>query len=175
MILGRRTRPDLQRRLAGWFWPRAGWRRTGRYLLGRVSRMPGTPHAIAAGAATGVAVSFTPLLGGHLLLALALAYVLRANLMAAALGTLVGNPWTFPLMLAATYRLGCLMLGLPPRGLGHLAALDFGGLLEDLGLLFWPMLVGSVPLGATAWVAVYLALARAVAAARERRCGRRER
>ncbi len=67
------------------------------------------------------------------------------------------------------------MLGLPPRGLGHLAALDLGGLLEDLGLLFWPMLVGSVPLGAAAWVAVYLALARAVAAARERRRGRRER
>ncbi len=175
MILGRRTRPDLRRRLAGWLWPRAGWRRTGRYLLGRVSRMPGTPRAIAAGAATGVAVSFTPLLGGHILLALALAHALRANLMAAALGTLAGNPWTFPLMLAASYRLGCLMLGLPPRGLGHLAALDLGGLLEDLGLLFWPMLVGSVPLGAAAWVAVHLALAGAVMAARERRRGRRER
>ncbi len=95
--------------------------------------------------------------------------------MAAALGTPVGNPWTFPLMLAATYRLGWLMLGQPPRGPGHLPALGHDEVLKDLGLLFWPMLVGSAPLGAAAWVAVHLALARAVAAARERRRGRRER
>ena len=77
-------------------------------------------------------------------------------------------------MLAATYRLGWLMLGPPPRGLGHLAALDLDKLFEDVWPLLRPMAVGSVPLGAAAWVAVHLPLARAVAAAQERRRRRRE-
>src|SRR3954466_14909248 len=72
MILGRRDQPGLLRRLGGWLWPRAGWRRAGSYLLMRLRRLPGTPHAIAAGLATGVAGGLTPFLGLHLPLALAL-------------------------------------------------------------------------------------------------------
>ena len=35
----------------------------GTYLVKRVTRLSGTPHSIAAGAACGVAISFTPFLG----------------------------------------------------------------------------------------------------------------
>ena len=175
MILGRRDPPGLLPRLRGWLWPRTGWRRAGRYLVARVQRTPGTPHSIAAGVATGVAVSLTPFVGLHLLLALGLAYLAGGDLLAAAVGTLVGNPWTWPLILPATYRLGCLILGQPPHGLRDLARLDPGGLLGEAGLLLWPMVVGSVPLAAAAWVATYFPLARAMAVVQEKRRLRRER
>jgi len=87
----------------------------------------------------------------------------------------VGNPWTVPLFLAATYRLGCLVLGLPPEGLHHLARLGSGGLLDEVRLLLWPMTVGAAPLAVAAWVATYLPLVRMVAVVRERRRHRRER
>ena len=175
MILGRRDPPGLLPRLRGWLWPRTGWRRAGHYLVTRVKRMPGTPRGIAAGVATGVAVSLTPFVGLHLLLALGLAYLAGGNLLAAAIGTLVGNPWTWPLILPATYRLGCLILGQPPHGLRHLVQLDLGGLLGEAGLLLWPMTVGSAPLAAAAWVATYFPLVRAMAIVQEKRRLRRER
>ena len=175
MILGRRDRPGLLQHLRGWLWPRAGWRRAGRYLLTRVRRLPGTPHAIAAGLATGVAVALTPFLGLHLVLALGLAYLVGGNPLAAALGTLASNPWTLPLIWTATYRLGCLLLGRPPRGLHLLADLHPTVLLGEVGLLLWPMTVGAVPLAAAAWVSTYLLASRAVAAVREERRRRKER
>ena len=123
MILGRRLPRSIAQRLRGWLWPHGGWWRAGHYLLARIRRMPGTPHAIAAGFAAGAAMSMTPFLGGHVLLALALAWATRGNLLAATLGTLlVGNPWALPLILAAAYRLGCFLLGQPPHGLSELAS-----------------------------------------------------
>src|SRR5690606_3223827 len=38
-------------------------------------------------------------------------FFVRGNMLAAALGTAVGNPLTFPVILSATYRLGDTMLG----------------------------------------------------------------
>lgn len=170
MILGRRLPRSIAQRLRGWLWPRGGWRRAGRYLLARLRRLPGTPHAIAAGFAAGAAMSMTPFLGGHVLLALALAWATRGNLLAATLGALVvGNLWALPLILAAAYRLGCLLLGQPPHGLGELASADIGTLLDRVGLWLWPMTVGSVPLAATAWLTAYFPLVGAVAAVQERR------
>src|SRR4051812_45665335 len=175
MILGRRDRPGILQRLAGWLWPRAGWRRAGHYLLMRIKRLPGTPQAIAAGLATGVAVSLTPFLGLHVLLALGLARLTGANMLAAALGTLAGNPWTLPLIWTATYRLGCLLLGRAPHGLHLLADLRPRILLGEAGLLLWPMTVGAAPLAAAAWAATYLLAVRAVTAVREERRRRLER
>ena len=175
MILGRRDRPGLLRQLRGWLWPRAGWRRAGRYLLARLQRLPGTPRAIAAGLATGVAVALTPFLGLHLVLALGLAYLVGGNLLAAGLGTLVSNPWTLPLIWTVTYRLGCLVLGRPPHELHLLADLRPGTLLGEVGPLLWPMTVGAAPLAAAAWVATYFLTVRAVSAVREERRRRLER
>lgn len=174
MILGRRQPLSPYRRLRGWLWPYIGWRRAGRYLLMRIQRMPGTPHSIAAGFAAGAAVSFTPFLGAHFVMAFALAWLTRGNMLAAALGTLFGNPWTFPLIFAATYELGCFLLGMEPHGLRHLAHLDLQMLLERVRHLLWPMIVGSVPLGLLAWLATYLVFIRIVAGLQERRRRRRE-
>ena len=55
--------------------------------------------------------SFTPLVGLHIVLGCLMALIVRGNFLAVAVGTLVGNPWTFPFMWLAGYELGKLMLG----------------------------------------------------------------
>jgi uncharacterized protein (DUF2062 family) len=170
MVFARRRRLALVERVRGWLWPYIGWRRAGRYVLMRVQRLPGSPHSIAAGLAAGIAVSFTPLLGFHFLLSFLLAWAVRGNLIAAAVGTLAGNPWTFPFMFAASYHVGAWLLdhsGAVASGIG------WEGLVEDLWSYFVPMLVGSIPVGAAAWVACYLLLLRPIAAFQERRRLRR--
>jgi uncharacterized protein (DUF2062 family) len=89
----------------------------GTYLVRRATRLAGTPHSIAAGAACGVAISFTPLIGLHLLGAFLLCLLVRGNYLAAAAGTLVGNPWTFPFIWVATDQLGHALMGSPPAQL----------------------------------------------------------
>ncbi|MGF7163180.1 uncharacterized protein (DUF2062 family) [Rhodoligotrophos appendicifer] len=59
-------------------------------------------------------VSFTPFLGFHLLLAGLMALALKGNVIAAAVGTFIGNPLTFPLIWIATYNLGGTLLGRVP-------------------------------------------------------------
>ena len=109
----RRDQIPLRQRLRRWLWPHIGWRRMGTYVVKRITRLTGTPHSIAAGAACGVAISFTPFLGFHVISAFLLCLVVRGNYLAAAIGTLVGNPWTLPFLLLASYQLGHALLGGP--------------------------------------------------------------
>lgn len=92
-------------------YPRGGWSRAVQYLGHRVRRLPDQPQRIARGFAAGTFINFTPLFGFHLLGAFALAWVIRGNLLAAALGTFVGNPVTIPFMAMISMALGRWMLG----------------------------------------------------------------
>ncbi|MEX0299493.1 MAG: DUF2062 domain-containing protein, partial [Kordiimonas sp.] len=80
MLFSPKNRPSLWRRIAGWLWPRSGFKRAATYIWHRVARLPGSAHSIAAGFASGVAVSFTPFLGLHFLMAFMLAWAVRGNL-----------------------------------------------------------------------------------------------
>jgi hypothetical protein len=60
------------------------------HMLGRDD----PPELVAASFALGVAISFTPLIGFHWVIALLLAFVLRLNKIDVLLGTLVVNPIT---------------------------------------------------------------------------------
>ena len=93
----RRHSQSFVSRIRSVVWPERGFRRLFAYLLQRIARMPGSPLSIAIGVACGVSVSFTPFIGFHFLLGAFLAYLLRGNILASAIGTIVGNPWTFPL------------------------------------------------------------------------------
>lgn len=98
------------------FWPTMGWLRAGKYIKYRVVRLSDTTHNIALGLALGTAISFTPVVGTHFIQAGILAYIFRANLIAALIGTFMGNPWTFPFMWWAAISFGSYlfsMLGLP--------------------------------------------------------------
>ena len=174
MFRRRHPRP-LWKRLRGWIWPHIGWRRAGAYVVARVKRMPGTPHSIAAGFACGTAISFTPFVGLHLIGAFGLALVCRGNYIAAWVGTLVGNPWTFPFIWLFTYQLGRFLLGYDvgshPSEIEGWTAAD---LIAELGRVIWPMTVGGVPTGIVAGLAVYFPIARGIASFQEARRRRRE-
>lgn len=153
----RRTPLPLSRRFGGLLWPSAGWRRAATYLAHRVRRLPETPYRIAAGFACGAAISFTPFIGLHFVGAALLAVLLRANVVASAIGTVVGNPWTFPFIWAWIYSLGRWLTGeeiasdLPSvlslnyifnRPLDVFLPMTIGGLLTAVVVwfaFFWPI------------------------------------
>ncbi|MFP4097395.1 MAG: DUF2062 domain-containing protein [Alphaproteobacteria bacterium] len=91
------------------FWPSMGWKRAAYYTKHRLLRIADTTHSIALGLAIGTGVSFSPLLGTHFIQAAILAFILRANPLAAMMGTFAGNPWTFPFIWWAGFSLGCFL------------------------------------------------------------------
>lgn len=141
-------------RVRAFVWPERGFRRLFSYLAQRIKRMPGSPASIATGLACGVAVSFTPFLGFHLLLGAFLAYLMRGNLLASGIGTAVGNPWTFPLIFLANYELGLWLLRITgfevQRQSMNLA--EFTG--DPAGLLM-PLILGGMTMGIIGWFASF--------------------
>lgn len=144
--------PDRMKELV---WPRTGWRRTMLYVAHRLSRLPGTPYQIAAGFACGVAISFTPFHGFHFVLAALLALVIRASVVASAVGTAVGNPWTFPLIIWPwIYMFGRWLLG-EPDNYQLPDDLSMHYIFENPSSVFLPMVVGGVPTAVVAWFACF--------------------
>ncbi len=157
MLFGRRDKPELSERVRVFLWPRSGWRRSSKYVLKRLLRLSGTPHAISLGVAAGVFASFTPFIGFHFILGALVAWMIGGNLIASALGTFIGNPITFPFIWASTFSAGNWILGI-----NQSAAFDFDfsrGLFDqsmDAFLpIFKPMLVSGVPLGIVAGMIFY--------------------
>jgi len=149
----RRKRPSKRKSLRAFLWPDMGLRRLSVYYRHRLCRLPGTPYFTAAGFASGVAISFTPFIGLHLVLGGLMTFFLRGSILAMAIGTLVGNPWTSPLIWLVTYKLGLVILGL---GAGDKAqppeAFTFSLLLDKPLDLLLPMTVGSAPFFAVSWI-----------------------
>ncbi len=148
-----------------------GWRRAGTYFAHRIRRLPGSPHTIAAGFACGAAISFTPFIGFHFVLAALLAWVIGGNVIASAFGTVVGNPWTFPIIWLGTYRLGTLMLGWEP-GSGLPESLSMAYIFDHPIAVFLPMAVGGIATGAVAWLVSYWGALAVVAEYRQLRGAR---
>jgi uncharacterized protein (DUF2062 family) len=173
MLFKRREAQGYWERFKLWLWPRVSWRRSALYYLKRILRLSGTPYAIAMGAAVGAAVAFTPFLGFHFILTFLVAWPLRGNMIAGAIGTCIGNPITYPFIWAGTYQVGHMLLNQESR---HVP----GGLGEDLLQKSWdqlwpiigPMTVGAIPLGLAAGAIVYLIVYKAVSAYREGRSQR---
>jgi uncharacterized protein (DUF2062 family) len=173
MLFRRRTNVTLQERVRIMLWPRRSFRRSARYFVKRALRLRATPHAIAAGVASGVFCSFTPFIGFHFLLSFIVAWPLRGNLVAAALGTALGNPITFPFILGATLQLGRFLLrheeaaDIGPEQIGDmLMHLEFSSLWEPI---LKPMLLGAALLGAAAGFIAYFIVRMAVRTFHEQR------
>lgn len=96
---------------AEFVWPRGGWRRAGQYVLHRVRRLPDPPHRVGRGVAAGIFISFTPLFGIHFFGAVALAWLIGGNIVAALLATFIGNPLTTPFIAVLSVSLGRWLLG----------------------------------------------------------------
>ena len=167
----RRHKPTRLSRVRDFFWPRAGWRRSLSYLAHRMRRLPGTPYSIAAGFACGAAISFTPLFGLHFALAALLAWLIGGHLLASAIGTVVGNPWTFPFIWLWIYELGNWMLGISGNALP--AEVGFTFIFDHPWQVFLPMLVGGLPTAFVAWFASFWPLLGVVEGYQRHRAKRR--
>lgn len=84
-------------------------------IVRKLDSLKGTPQKIANGFATGVAMSFTPFVGFHLLLSLAVARLARQNGIAAALGTYSGKSVDVSSDLVYNAHTGLFMLGADAR------------------------------------------------------------
>ncbi len=154
-----------------------------------MARLPGTPYSITAGFACGAAVSFTPFVGLHFVFGGILAWIIRGNIIASAIGTAVGNPWTFPFIWIWVYRLGIwLGAGEDSRTaedldfselfgavLEAMLNFNFSYLMDTAAPILWPMFVGSIPTAIFVWIAFYLPLKPIVASYQKRRHQRRSR
>lgn len=165
-------------------WPKMGFSRFFKYILIKVKRMPGRPHFIAAGVACGVFASFTPLVGVHLIFSAVFAFIFKGSIIASFIGTAVGNPWTFPIIWFASYRLGLFFMGIYQQEMqiqsvnfihlfqnffGALIQLDFEKFKLEILPLWLPMLIGSIPLGLLAGLCTYFPLKKMIATYQEHR------
>jgi len=83
--------------------------RTKKYISLSIKRIKDTPQALSLGIATGISISFTPFIGLHALLAMLVSWIIGGSMAAALIGTLFGNPWTFPFIWYFTFEIGQLM------------------------------------------------------------------
>lgn len=178
----RRKKRSGKQRILNWFWPKGGWRRLGRYLLLRLNRLKGSTRSIAAGVACGVAISFTPFVGFHFVLAAITAFLIKGNIVASALGTAAGNPWTFPFIWMSVLFTGRYMLGDSYADAGHVAFIplfqkathalltfDFKDFAADVWPILWPMMVGCIPFYFAAWFISYYLVKKALDSLKNRR------
>lgn len=182
MLFKRARSIGLGERLRLALWPRRSWGRSARYVFLRLKRLPSSPHRIAVGAAAGVFAVFTPFLGAQMILATALAVVMRGSIVASFLASFVGNPLTYPIIWFTTYNLGNVLLG--DTATGQLVDLQarfevFGdsivsgssrAVINAFGAI-WPILkpmaVGSLPLGVLAASLAYIGIRKAIGGGRE--------
>jgi uncharacterized protein (DUF2062 family) len=170
MLFRRREAESLLERMRVHLWPRRSWTRSSRYVIYRLRRLSDTPHAVALGFAVGVFTAATPFLGTHMVMAALLAWVVGGSVIAALLGTFVGNPLTYPVFWYSTYEVGNLMLG---GGSGKQRIDLSGGIFQTSIDQLWPILkpmsLGSIPVGLALAALSYLLVKPMVEAYKHRR------
>ena len=170
-----KRKKSWKQRILNRLWPKGGWKRLGRYLLLRLNRLKGSTRSIAAGVACGVAISFTPFVGFHFVLAAITAFFVKGNIVASALGTSAGNPWTFPFIwmsvlftgrhiLGGDYAAGGKVVFIPlfEKATHALLTFDFKDFAADVWPILWPMIVGCIPFYFAAWFVSYYLVKKAL-------------
>ena len=154
----------------------------------RIARIDGTPYAIASGFACGAAISFTPFVGLHFIIAGFIAWIVRGNIFTSAIGTGVGNPWTFPFIWVATYNLGIKILGWKAADdilsrMGEMfSSFTIVDLINDparvlgpfIETVFLPMLLGGIVIGSFLWIVFYWPVYKVVSQYKINRLKRRQ-
>lgn len=164
----RRNKQPVLQKIRNGLWPEGGWKRYGQYLMLRLNRLKGTPRSLAVGVACGVAISFTPFVGFHFVLAAITAFFMRGNILASALGTAAGNPWTFPFIWISVLYTGRKILGgdyvvaakvnfmkFFENTMHALMSFDFSLFFSDIWPILWPMMVGCIPYYIVSWLVTY--------------------
>ena len=168
MLFKRREAESWLERLRVSLWPRRSWARSTRYVVHRVRRLSATPHAVALGFAAGVFVSATPFAGFHMVLSATVAWIIGGSIVAALLGTFIGNPLTYPLFWVGSYEVGSWMLGKGETPVN----LDLSNAIfhaDQLWPLLKPMTLGAIPIGLVLGAVSYALVRPAVNAYQHRR------
>ena len=124
------------------------------YYRLRLARLPASTYAVSSGFACGSMVSFTPLLGLHFILAVVFAFLIRGNFIAALIGTVVGNPITFPFIWGLIYKVGAFVTSTKQKELNH--EINFDMIISQTYEIFLPMLLGGAILAIPVWLTTYL-------------------
>ncbi len=117
----------------------------------KIVRIKDFPESVAIGLAWGAAVSFTPLLGLHLIICYTGTYLMKGNLIAATVGTIVGNPWTFPFFFYISYKFGIFFYFEPLDNYEF----NINFLLNNFDDLFFPTLLGCLPIAILIWIITF--------------------
>ena len=150
----RRTKPSFLKIIRETLWPKKGFYRIYSYLVRRILRMSGSPYSLACGFACGASVSFTPFIGFHLILGAVLAYLMRGNILASWIGTLVGNPWTFPFILVLINKVGVFIT--PFFGFDIFFSMnDNSGLYSFIITQLFPMALGGAIVSVFVWPIIF--------------------
>ena len=116
-------------------------------IKNKLIRIKDFPESVAIGLAWGASVSVTPLVGLHLIICYTGTWLMRGNIIAATVGTIIGNPWTFPFFFYLDYKIGILFY------FEKMDNYDFkiSFLINNFDNLFYPTLIGSIPLSIIVW------------------------
>jgi len=195
LVFKRRDKRNVGQIVLDSIYPRGGWGRAIYYITHRVRRLPDSPEKIARGIFAGVFVIFTPFYGLHFVLAAILAKLMRGNILAAMLSTLVGNPLTYVPIGVVCLKIGHFLLGsefdaatnttLVAKFAGAAADLkhnlfalftadeaNWARLSQFYDQVFLPYLVGGLILGVLGGVASYYVSMPMIRAYQNRRKGR---
>ena len=123
------------------------------YYKLRLARLPASNYAISSGFACGSMVSFTPLLGLHFILAVIFAFLIRGNFIAALIGTVVGNPITFPFIWGLIYKVGTYVTNIQHVNIGR--KINFDMIINQTYEIFFPMLLGGIIIAPLIWIISY--------------------
>ena len=123
-----------------------------RLLKLKLYRIRDFPEAVAIGLAWGASVSMTPILGLHLITCYLGTWMMRGNMVAATVGTVVGNPWTFPFIFYLDYKVGTLFFFKPLDDFN----LNIVFFVDNFEKLFFPTLLGSIPIAIITWFITYI-------------------
>jgi uncharacterized protein (DUF2062 family) len=117
----------------------------------KIFRIKDFPESVAIGMAWGASVSVTPALGLHLITCYLGTWIMRGNIIAATVGTILGNPWTFPFFFYVDYKIGVLFFYKQIDN--YEFKLSF--LIENFEELFLPTFFGSIPVAIVTWLTTY--------------------
>ena len=192
----RRNPRSYGRMASDMIYPRGGWVRAATYNWHRLRRLPDQPHRIGRGAAAGVFISFTPLFGFHFLGGAAVGWLIRGNILAALLGTFIGNPLTIPFIAMLSLTSGRWLLGLhgdlsPQNIFGEFAQAGeevYNNLLAPFGPriahwdqlshflndIYWPYMLGGIIWGTVAGVITHYLTVPVIKAYHKRRAKKME-
>jgi len=126
-----------------------------RAALNSLLHLQDPPRRTAVAFGIGVFIAFSPLLGLHTVIAIAVAFAFKLNRVAVLAGAWI-NFWALAPCYAFGTFLGALLLGVDT---GDLQAIDWSQGIEALGstlsTLFWPIMLGNTLLGLIAAAPAY--------------------